>query len=73
MTAPDTNKDWEAVAFESYEKDSETKWKRRFISNLVPDKDGGEGFTLFIPKHMALIGRVRLQPKQEQDGLVNEP
>ena len=72
MPTPDTSKDWEAVAFESYEKDGEKKWKRNFICNLVPDKNGGEGFMLYIPKHMALMGRVRLQPKQEKDTPTND-
>lgn len=60
-------KDWEAVAFEDYEKDGEKKWIRHHIAKLVPDNDNGEGYTLFIPKHMALKGRIRIQPKQEKE------
>ncbi|MEM8945036.1 MAG: hypothetical protein AAGD11_07625 [Planctomycetota bacterium] len=70
---PNMKQDWEAVAFSSYEKNGEKKYIRHFIANLVADNDNGEGMTLFIPEHMALKGKIRLQPKQERnDGPANE-
>ena len=59
-------KDFEAVVLNSFEHNGETKWKRTFIGNLVPDKEG-DGYNLYIPEGISVSGRLRIQPKQEKD------
>lgn len=59
-------KDFEAVVLNSFEHNGETKWKRNFIGNLVPDKEG-DGYNLYIPEGISVSGRLRIQPKQEKD------
>lgn len=58
---------FEAVVLNSYEHDGQKKWHRTFIGNLVPDKEG-DGYNLYIPEGIAVSGRLRIQPKQEQNG-----
>jgi hypothetical protein len=59
-------KDFEAVVLNSYEHNGETKWRRTFISNVVPDKEG-DGYNVYIPEGISVTGRLRIQPKQEKD------
>ena len=63
---PQPKKDFEAVVLNSFEHDGEKKWKRTFVGNLVPDKEG-DGYNLYIPEGIAVSGRLRIQPKQEKE------
>ncbi len=66
MTAPNIKKDYESVVLNSYVHEGEKKWKRTFIGNLVPDKNG-DGFNLYIPEGISVSGRLRIQPRQERE------
>lgn len=63
----DVKKDFEAVILNSFEHDGEKKWRRTFIGNLVPDREDGEGYNLYIPEGVSVSGRLRIQPKQAKD------
>lgn len=63
-------KQFEAVVLNSFEHEGETKWKRTWIGNLVPDKEG-DGYSLYIPEGISVSGRLRIQPKQEKEALEN--
>lgn len=63
-------KQFEAVVLNSFEHEGETKWKRTWIGNLVPDKEG-DGYSLYIPEGISVSGRLRIQPKQEKETLEN--
>ena len=59
------NTAYEAVIFNRFEVDGETKWDCRFINNLRPKDDGS--FDLYIPDGLAVSGRLVIQPKQPKE------